>query len=61
MHEAGKLMVESAKARDRLGFAPRWGIEESVRRTMGWYQGLARGEAALALCHADIAAFGAAR
>jgi len=61
MHEAGKLMVESAKARERLGFAPRWGIEESVRRTMGWYQGLARGERALALCHADIDAFGAAR
>ena len=61
MHEAGKLMVESAKARERLGFAPRWGLEESVRRTMGWYQKLSQGEAALALCLADIAAFDAAR
>lgn len=61
MHEAGKLMVESAKARERLGFVPRWGLEESVNRTMGWYQKLAQGEAALALCQADIAAFGAAR
>ncbi|MBX3501806.1 MAG: CDP-glucose 4,6-dehydratase [Alphaproteobacteria bacterium] len=61
LHEAGKLMVESAKARERLGFAPRWGLEESVRRTMGWYQKLAQGEAALELCRADIAAFGAAR
>ena len=61
MHEAGKLMVESAKARERLGFASRWGLEESVRRTIAWYQGLARGEGALALCHADITAFGAAR
>lgn len=61
MHEAGKLMVESAKAREKLGFAPRWDLEESVRRTMGWYQKLAQGESALALCHADIAAFDGAR
>jgi len=61
MHEAGKLMVESAKARERLGFAPRWDLEESVRRTMQWYQKLAQGESALALCLADITAFGTAR
>jgi CDP-glucose 4,6-dehydratase len=60
-HEAGRLMVESAKARERLGFAPRWGLEESVRRTMSWYRSLAAGQAALDLCHADIASFGGAR
>jgi CDP-glucose 4,6-dehydratase len=61
MHEAGKLMVESAKARERLGFAPRWGLDETVRRTMGWYQRLGQGGDALDLCRADIAAFGGAR
>jgi hypothetical protein len=32
-----------------------------VRRTMHWYQKLAQGESALALCLADITAFGTAR
>ncbi len=60
MHEAGRLMVESAKARAVLGFAPRLTLDESVRRTMAWYRDLAQGQAALDLCRADIASFGSA-
>lgn len=58
MHEAGRLMVESAKARAALGFAPRLTLDESVRRTMAWYRYLAQGRAALDLCRADIESFG---
>lgn len=61
MHEAGRLMVESAKARAVLGFDPRWMLEESVHRTMAWYRNLAQGQAALDLCRADIASFGSVR
>ena len=26
------------KARTRLGYAPRWGVEEGVRRTVKWFR-----------------------
>ena len=60
LHEAGKLMVESAKARAMLGFAPRWPLQVSVHRTMRWYRNLAQGQAALDLCRADVENFGSA-
>jgi CDP-glucose 4,6-dehydratase len=56
-HEAGRLTLETAKARSLLGVAPRWGLVESVSRTMHWYRGQAEGQPARALCDADIAAF----
>ena len=59
-HEAGLLSLENARARSVLGVAPRWGLEESVARTMGWYRAVLAGGDARALCHADIDAFEAA-
>ncbi|MCA3640879.1 MAG: CDP-glucose 4,6-dehydratase [Methylobacterium sp.] len=56
-HEAGWLALETALARTKLGILPRWGIAESVARTMAWYKAEAEGQSALALCDADLAAF----
>lgn len=56
-HEAGWLALETAKARTLLGLAPRWGIAESVRRTVEWYRAQAAGADARALCLAEIAAY----
>jgi CDP-glucose 4,6-dehydratase len=56
-HEAGWLALETAKARDALGVQPRWGLAESVERTIGWYRAVLAGGDALASCHADIDAF----
>jgi len=56
-HEAGWLALETALARTKLGILPRWGIAESVSRTMAWYRAEAEGQSALALCDADIQAF----
>jgi CDP-glucose 4,6-dehydratase len=56
-HEAGWLALETALARTELGLLPRWGIAESVSRTMAWYKAEAGGQTALALCEADIRAF----
>ncbi len=56
-HEAGLLMVESAKARDRLGVSPRWDLETSIARTMDWYRRQASGVSAVELCRADLAAY----
>ena len=56
-HEAGWLALEIAKARTAFGIEPRWGLDQSVKRTMGWYQRQLAGESALALCLTDIDAF----
>jgi CDP-glucose 4,6-dehydratase len=54
-HEAGRLALEVARARVELGVAARWNLNEAIVRTMRWYRRQNQGEAALALCEADIA------
>ncbi|MBK1631887.1 CDP-glucose 4,6-dehydratase [Thiohalocapsa halophila] len=56
-HEAGWLALEVAKARHRLGIAPRWSLGTSVERTMRWYRRQAQGESAAALCAEDLDAY----
>jgi CDP-glucose 4,6-dehydratase len=38
LHEAGLLFLDSAKARQRLGWRPVWGLEDGLRATTRWYQ-----------------------
>jgi CDP-glucose 4,6-dehydratase len=59
-HEAGLLVLETAKARDALGISPRWALREAVERSVAWYRRAAAGADARDLCLADIAAFEAA-
>ncbi len=56
-HEAGYLMLDSSLATRTLGYAPRWGLDETVSRTIAWYRAQQAGRAALDLCLADIAAY----
>jgi CDP-glucose 4,6-dehydratase len=56
-HEAGYLVLDSAKARTDLGYRPRWRLAETVQRTMEWYRAQGQGQAALDLCLADIRHF----
>jgi len=37
-HEAGRLSLVIERARDRLGWRPRWGFEKSVEEAVGWYK-----------------------
>jgi CDP-glucose 4,6-dehydratase len=37
-HEAGFLSLDSAKASGQLGWSPRWGIDEAIRRTAEWHR-----------------------
>ena len=37
-HEAFNLKIDSTKAKNRLGWLPRWDADESVRRTCAWYK-----------------------
>ena len=36
--EARILRVDSAKARERLGWAPRWGLDEALAATVDWFR-----------------------
>jgi CDP-glucose 4,6-dehydratase len=38
LHEAGRLSLNIDRARTRLGWMPKWGFQETVQRTMQWYQ-----------------------
>jgi CDP-glucose 4,6-dehydratase len=37
-HEAGKLMLDSTKAKARLGWQPRLGLDDSLALTAAWYE-----------------------
>lgn len=60
-HEAGCLALEIAKARNVLGYKPRWSLKEAVGRTVVWYRRQYQGERTDVLCEQEIAAFEAAQ
>ncbi len=49
LHEAATLRLDSAKARARLGWRPRWRLEDALSNTVTWHQAWRGG--------ADMAAF----
>lgn len=58
-HEAGLLLLESAKARSQLGYRSRFGLAEGVRRTLHWYRVQAAGADARRLCEQDLQEYAA--
>lgn len=56
-HEAGCLALETAKARVVLGISPKWGLVETVNRTMAWYRAQHEGADVGNLCETEIAAY----
>jgi len=42
-HEARYLKVDSSRARVRLGWAPRWGLERALESIVEWYAALRHG------------------
>jgi CDP-glucose 4,6-dehydratase len=48
-HEAGLLRLDSSEAAARLGWAPRWSVEQALEHTVLWHRAWQRG--------ADMAAF----
>jgi nucleoside-diphosphate-sugar epimerase len=57
-HEAGLLALTTDKARQVLGWRPRWGLDAAVARTIGWYRAVhLDGADPVARTSADIAAF----
>jgi len=56
-HEAGRLALEAAHARETLGVAARWPLGEAIARTMRWYRRQHEGASAATLCSEDIETF----
>jgi CDP-glucose 4,6-dehydratase len=44
VHEAHLLKLDSAEAGARLGWSPRWSLDETLEHTAEWYRGYYRGE-----------------
>jgi CDP-glucose 4,6-dehydratase len=53
-HEAQFLKLDSSKARSRLGWSPRLGLQTALEWTVGWYQSQAQGADARQLTLAQI-------
>ncbi|MCP5195825.1 MAG: CDP-glucose 4,6-dehydratase [Gammaproteobacteria bacterium] len=58
--EAQMLKLDCAKARTRLGWMPRWDLEEALTRTVEWYQAFFRDTDMQQLSLRQIAEFEAA-
>ena len=59
-HEAGLLMLDIAKAKQELHWAPRWGFARAVEQTMRWYRDVHEGADPIALSLQQITEFEAA-
>jgi CDP-glucose 4,6-dehydratase len=56
-HEARYLKLDSSKARNHLGWTPRWDLEEALARIVEWYVALRDGGDVRAVTLAQIDAF----
>jgi CDP-glucose 4,6-dehydratase len=56
-HEAGLLALDSSKARQLLGWAPRWSFEQTLERTLAWHLAWQQGGDMQTFTRAQIAAY----
>jgi CDP-glucose 4,6-dehydratase len=56
-HEAGLLALDSSKARQQLGWAPRWSFEDTLERTLAWHLAWRRGDDMNAFTRAQITSY----
>lgn len=54
-HEAGRLTLDTSKSQSQLKLWPHWSVDQSVKRTMRWYQAQRQGASAIQLCLQDLA------
>ncbi len=57
LHEAAALKVDAARARERLGWAPRLRLDDALAWTVDWHRQVAAGEPARALTERQIARY----
>ncbi|GAA6130741.1 CDP-glucose 4,6-dehydratase [Halopseudomonas sabulinigri] len=54
-HEAGLLALDSSRARQLLGWQPRWTLDVALKQTLAWHQAWRSGDDTHALCLQQIA------
>lgn len=54
LHEAGYLRLDVAKARQRLGWTPRWNLTRALRGIVGWHRQWLQGDDMQAACLVQI-------
>jgi len=57
LHEAHWLKLDTSKARQLLGWQPRWRLAHALAQTVQWHQAWLRGDCMRTLCLAQIAAY----
>lgn len=57
--ETAVLRLDSAKARERLGWEPRWHLDEALSATVDWFRAWSAGADARGITAAQLAAFAA--
>jgi len=60
-HEAGLLRLDSACARTRLGWQPRWSLYQAVDHTIAWHRAAQRGEDMADVCRRQIDSYESAQ
>jgi CDP-glucose 4,6-dehydratase len=55
--EAPSLELDAGRARDELGWTPRWPLDKALRATVDWYRGFAEGANARELTLAQVEAY----
>lgn len=56
-HEANYLKLDCSKAHARLGWHPRWGLEQALKQIVNWYKEPTNGSPAKVLCQKQIAEY----
>lgn len=56
-HEAHMLSLDNAQARERLGWRPRWSIEQALARTLEWHLAWRKGSRMQATCLEQLQAY----
>lgn len=57
LHEAGLLRLDSSRARQLLGWQPRWNLNECLQRTLDWHLAWQRGDAMDQFTRTQLAAY----
>jgi CDP-glucose 4,6-dehydratase len=57
-HEARLVKLDASKARERLGWTPRWSLERAIEAIVDWYDGYRDGRDIRAVTLEQIEAFG---
>jgi CDP-glucose 4,6-dehydratase len=54
LHEAGCLKLDCSKAREKLGWVPRWHIETALKKTIEWFKGYHKMDDMRQICYRQI-------